>query len=479
MDANLWSCTDGNKIELSSSQATASSPSSFLFQLPGAEAKPKQEDHLPKDQIKLVSGSDVSLIYRHPISSFTQTYFEMTVVALPSSDCVCVIGLAQVVQHKSLPGWTPGTYGYHSDDGKIFLENGESGKKAKGITQFSVGDVVGCGIDPRGYIIFTLNTKASVKYRIKHPHTSLFPVIGLDGKGVTVKLNMSAVNPLGPYQEGKLPWAPMIGHPLGQVAIGAPTKQDSKFPLLPHDVIKILLSYEVGPVILELCRAVYQKFSNLFKWIDIYEIWKKTPGFYRDLRESNTTFAPYTFGFELRLDGTYKGRYRTVGSDNPKKKGTWFLQNISLNRTEKVIQLAFDSHQEEKLPKPGDMKTIRYEQLKLFKVSEDEAIKNLPEPKLRPMRDFRKCGMRKCGVPLELQTANVDCCFEIVEEIVNSVWDASQYDHLGCDVKTSISQRISRRCMTPPGMTEDEIRIAIAEEIANCDDWNCAFIQAS
>jgi hypothetical protein len=33
--------------------------------------------------------------------------------------------------------------------------------------------------------------------------------------------------------------------------------------------------------------------------------------------------------------------------------------------------------------------------------------------------------------------------------------------------------------MNPPGMTEDELRIAIAEELALCNEWKEAFQEAT
>jgi len=42
-------------------------------------------------------------------------------------------------------------------------------------------------------------------------------------------------------------------------------------------------------------------------------------------------------------------------------------------------------------------------------------------------------------------------------------------------VKKRITNSVSMRVMIPPGMFDDEIRIAIAEELASCDEWNQSF----
>lgn len=81
---------------------------------------------------------------------------------------------------------------------------------------------------------------------------------------------------------------------------------------------------------------------------------------------------------------------------------------------------------------------------------------------------------RKCGVPLEQQVADRDCCHEVIQELMESVWNES-YESLGCQVKQDIVSRVSHRCMLPPGMTDFEIRMALAEEIANCQEWADTF----
>jgi len=87
-------------------------------------------------------------------------------------------------------------------------------------------------------------------------------------------------------------------------------------------------------------------------------------------------------------------------------------------------------------------------------------------------------GYTKCGIPLELQVAGKDCCLEAVKEIVDQVWD-SKFDVLGEDVKCGIVSRVSVRCMAPPGMTENELKLAIAEEISVCNEWKATFHSVS
>jgi Ran-binding protein 9/10 len=42
-----------------------------------------------------------------------------------------------------MPGWEPGSWGYHGDDGKIFWD----GQDAEYGPTYGAEDVVGCGVD--------------------------------------------------------------------------------------------------------------------------------------------------------------------------------------------------------------------------------------------------------------------------------------------------------------------------------------------
>ena len=48
---------------------------------------------------------------------------------------------------EKLPGWEPDSWGYHSDDGKIYICGGPGGKIYS--DPFNSMDVIGCGINFR------------------------------------------------------------------------------------------------------------------------------------------------------------------------------------------------------------------------------------------------------------------------------------------------------------------------------------------
>jgi len=82
----------------------------------------------------------------HPMNPrFGLYYFEVTVLSGDSEKCPMGIGFStKDVPLLRLPGWEPGSWGYHQDDGHSFCS--QSSGKPYGPT-FSTGDVIGCGVD--------------------------------------------------------------------------------------------------------------------------------------------------------------------------------------------------------------------------------------------------------------------------------------------------------------------------------------------
>jgi hypothetical protein len=74
----------------------------------------------------------------------------------PILSSVLGIGVCEDVSpHVGMPGWGIGSWGYHSDDGRLFSGMGQS--KIYGET-YQTGDVIGCGGDTqRKDLFFTKN----------------------------------------------------------------------------------------------------------------------------------------------------------------------------------------------------------------------------------------------------------------------------------------------------------------------------------
>ncbi|ORX91362.1 hypothetical protein K493DRAFT_156581, partial [Basidiobolus meristosporus CBS 931.73] len=93
---------------------------------------------------------------------------------------VFAIGLAtRPYPHFRLPGWNIYSVGYHSDDGRRYVDDGYGGRDYS--RPFGVGDIVGCGYDrTTGSVFFTRNGVHLGIARQGMWHL-VFPTLGADG----------------------------------------------------------------------------------------------------------------------------------------------------------------------------------------------------------------------------------------------------------------------------------------------------------
>jgi Ran-binding protein 9/10 len=92
------------------------------------------------------------------------------------------------VSLNRLPGWDPGSWGYHGDDGQSFASQGVG--QGYGPT-FTTGDIVGCGIDfQKGFAFYTKNGQLlDVAFKNLKLTESIYPTVGLRSIGEHVRVN--------------------------------------------------------------------------------------------------------------------------------------------------------------------------------------------------------------------------------------------------------------------------------------------------
>jgi len=112
-------------------------------------------------------------------------YFELKVGACAAApgeaDCIAVgLGSDAFPLHGRQPGWDSHSYGYHSDDGRLF--HGSGTRSRASWPRFQPGDIVGCGISiATRQIFYTLNGGfLGIAFTAKASHLPLYPLVGLD-----------------------------------------------------------------------------------------------------------------------------------------------------------------------------------------------------------------------------------------------------------------------------------------------------------
>ncbi|KIH88548.1 ran-binding protein [Sporothrix brasiliensis 5110] len=121
-------------------------------------------------------------------------YYEVTILSKKREESTIGIGFSEASAKLSRPpGWEPGSWGYHSDDGNVFTDHG-SGKKYG--PSFGPGDIVGCGVNFRtGTAFFTKNGEdLGVAFKdIKSSSLKLFPSVGMKKLGEHIRVNFGQV----------------------------------------------------------------------------------------------------------------------------------------------------------------------------------------------------------------------------------------------------------------------------------------------
>lgn len=123
-------------------------------------------------------------------------YFEMTIINQGERACMA-IGLSNTdFKNTRHPGWEPGSYGYHGEDGRKFMNHSRGEPYA--VKFGAVDDVIGCGLNfATREIFFTKNGKY-LGTAFTDPSHSYYPTVSLHSAGEEVRINfgLSSQSPL-------------------------------------------------------------------------------------------------------------------------------------------------------------------------------------------------------------------------------------------------------------------------------------------
>lgn len=114
-----------------------------------------------------------------------QLYYELSVTKRSTNNDIIAIGLTSVLPQLNdrMPGWDANTWGYHGDDGKLFLGNSSSNCAFE---KYTKGDVVGCGIDDQKQLFFTKNGKKFGQMPLQHISGPVWPLANISTGGEIV-----------------------------------------------------------------------------------------------------------------------------------------------------------------------------------------------------------------------------------------------------------------------------------------------------
>ncbi|ORY44413.1 SPRY-domain-containing protein [Rhizoclosmatium globosum] len=115
-------------------------------------------------------------------------YFEVLVVSEGKDGWMGIGCCTKDVNLDRLPGWDPGSYGYHGDDGFLFESTGKG--KPYGPT-YTKGDTIGCIVNfMDNTMSFTKNgILIGVAFRDLKPDVPLYPTVGFRTHGESMQIN--------------------------------------------------------------------------------------------------------------------------------------------------------------------------------------------------------------------------------------------------------------------------------------------------
>eukprot|EP01124_Arcella_intermedia_P028421 TRINITY_DN5778_c0_g1_i1.p1 TRINITY_DN5778_c0_g1~~TRINITY_DN5778_c0_g1_i1.p1 ORF type:complete len:455 (-),score=118.62 TRINITY_DN5778_c0_g1_i1:36-1400(-) len=386
-------------------------------------------------------------------SPFTTFYFEIKIQNI-SKTGVIAIGLCtkDFPTSQSLPGWVVESYGYHSDDGGIFANNGAEVRSLW--KPFGAGDVVGCGIQD-GRLYFTRN-KEKLETNMKLPQAAFYMTVGMEHSsswtwnfGSSHFVNSDIT--LGHFQQPNLASVNQ-DHPLLHIP-------QCVWPLMVLNTLqKTKERHETWLALLSTCHALREYLLPLFISLSPADYYLALEGYY-----IWTTWRTDYYLHISRNELTFISKEGSYGSDENERDSNrqpWRMERKVLSPTKQQIVLVtkvFDIR-DDFVP---EFKFDRYQPtgLKLEKYSKENFKKHL--------ESFKRIVMyRKCGAAVV--TPEAPCCHEAISDIAREVFkkiprDYEGYNSLMLEMAVVV-ESLSQECMAK-SMTNIEIHEKIIKNM--------------
>lgn len=125
-----------------------------------------------------------------PVPLKDSFYFEVSVDDGGARGNIGVGLCGKDVRLGKMPGWEKNSWGYHGDDGMLFLESGRTGHKYG--PKYTTGDVVGCGVDIVNRLVFFTKNGEHLGKAFDVPLQSplaLYPTVGMQSMGGRLTAN--------------------------------------------------------------------------------------------------------------------------------------------------------------------------------------------------------------------------------------------------------------------------------------------------
>ncbi|KAF0496902.1 SPRY-domain-containing protein [Gigaspora margarita] len=126
----------------------------------------------------------------HPIPPHCKLfYFEVDIIDEGKNKIIGIGFCEKEVDLSRMPGWDDCSWGYHSDDGKLFFHSGR-GKPYGPL--FSTGDTIGCCLNFKNNTVFYTKNGISLGIAFRNLKGTLYPCVGLRSQGGSIEVNFGS-----------------------------------------------------------------------------------------------------------------------------------------------------------------------------------------------------------------------------------------------------------------------------------------------